>query len=618
VNDSRNITNPAVAAETDETDDAVVGRAFRRSLSVIVLFALIGGSIAWWWNRPRTTVTLRETKIVPAERRQRNTAEIPDIPFADVTRSAGIAFVHENGATGDKLLPETMGGGCAFLDYDGDGDQDILFVNSRRWPWDKRPRQKPATMALYRNDGTGRFDDVTARSGLDISLYGMGVAVGDYDNDGRTDVYISALGTNRLFHNTGGKFVDVTETAGVGGGKTDWSTGCGWLDFDNDGDLDLFVANYVVWSKEFDLAQNFQLKGVGRAYGRPLAFDGTWPVLYRNDGHGRFTDVSRSAGVRVNNPLTGKPMAKSLGVTFADFDDDGRIDIFVSNDTVRNFLFHNRGDGTFEEIGRRTGIAFDPQGNARGAMGLDVSHFRNDDDLGIAIGNFALEMSALYVSHDGQLAFTDDAVATGLGPNSRLNLTFGVLFCDVDLDGRPDLFAANGHLERDINLVQPSQHYRQSPQLFYNAGPDATTEFVPVPADKSGTDFVKPMVGRGAAVADIDGDGDLDILIGAAGEAPRLLRNDQQTGHHWIRFQLTGTKCNRSAIGARIKLRRGTESQTQQVMPTRSYLSQSELPVTFGLGNSTGIDAVTITWPDGSTQTVEHPRIDRLHRIRQP
>lgn len=546
--------------------------------------------------------------------------ETPEIRFTDITVESGIAFVHENGVYGDKLLPETMGSGCAFCDYDNDGDQDIIFVNSCHWPWDARDlgkdRPQP-TQAVYRNDGECRFADVTKDVGLDVTFYGMGVACGDYDNDGDADLFFTAVGKNRLFRNDGGKFVDTTDDAGVGGVESQWSTGAGWFDYDNDGDLDLFVANYIEWSKEKDLSQKFTLIGGGRGYGRPQPFHGVFPYFYRNDGQGKFRDVTKPMGLQIMNLASKEPVSKSLGITFADPDADGRMDVVIANDTVQNFLLHNRGD-RFEEIGVSSGIAFDLQGEARGAMGIDTAWFRNSPALGIAIGNFSNEMTALYVAKSNDLQFRDEAVSNGLGPASRLELKFGVLFADLDLDSRQDLFSANGHLEIEINKVQASQHYEQPPHLFWNCGPERRTEFELVPPDKCGSDFMKPSVGRGAAYADIDGDGDLDLLISNSGQVPRLLRNDQKLGHHWVRFQLTGSgKSNRDAIGAVIELRCGDVTQRRQVMPTRSYLSQVELPVTFGLGKAEQIDAVRIRWPDGSTQELSDLKIDQTHQIRQ-
>jgi hypothetical protein len=601
----------------EERDDTMIGTAFCWSAATLVIIAAATAATVWWFQRPTPSPAVTDRPLTLPTARDLPSVEPPLIPFTDITDEAGIDVAHENGAYGDKLLPETMGGGCAFLDYDNDGDQDLLLVNSRRWAWDSRPSKTPATLALYRNRGAGSFENVTATVGLDVSLYGMGVAVGDYDGDGFVDVFISALGPNRLFRNAGGeKFVDVTADAGVAGADDAWSTSCGWLDYDNDGDLDLFVCNYLVWSKEYDLNQNFQLIGGGRAYGRPQQFAGTLPYLYRNKGDGRFTDVSREAGVQVANADTAVPVAKALGLAFADFDGDGWLDIVVANDTVQNFLFHNQRDGTFKEIGQLAGVAYDTGGMARGAMGIDIAHFRNDDDVGIAIGNFANEMSALYVSRGGSLRFKDDAVANGLGPATRLELKFGVFFFDADLDGRLDYLQANGHLEEDIQKVQESQRYRQSPQLFWNCG-SLATEFLLLGEKKCGADFVKPMVGRGAAYADIDGDGDLDVLLTAVGDRPRLLRNDQKLSHHWLRVKLAGAGKNRDAIGTVVELEDNQSVQRRIISPTRSYLSQCELSATFGLGASTTVKRLVVRWPSGTTATREDVPADQLLVIKE-
>jgi hypothetical protein len=609
-----------VDPDTLERDDAIIGVALRWSLATFGVAAVVGavGVYAFWPEPPIDQV--KETRLAPIGLREKAAAAIPRVQFTDITRQAGIKFEHENGAAGLKLLPETMGGGCAFFDFDNDGDQDLLFVNSNRWPWDRKPADRDeAKMALYRNDGQGNFADVTAGSGLDVSLYGMGVGVGDYDNDGRVDVFLSALGPNRLFHNEGsGKFRNVTAAAGVAGGDNEWSASTGFFDYDNDGDLDLFVCNYLKWSREYDEGQNFQLVGGGRAYGRPQNFEGTYPYLYRNDGQGRFTEVAVEAGLCIRNPNTGVPMAKALGVIFADLDLDGWMDMVVANDTVQNFLFHNQRDGTFREMGAEAGVAFDMNGNARGAMGIDVARFRDNDSIGIVIANFANEMTALYVADGNNMQFMDEAVSTGIGPTSRLELKFGIFYADYDLDGRLDLFTANGHLEEDINRVQPSQHYEQSPHLYWNCGAKHATEFMPVPAELCGSDFMRPMVGRGASYADIDADGDLDILLTGVGQTPRLLRNDQQQGHHWLRLRLTGTRANRDAIGARVELKLPDGSTLhRQVLPTRSYLSQVELPVTFGLGGTEQVRKCTVTWPDGSKQQVDMNGVDRTYEVTQ-
>jgi enediyne biosynthesis protein E4 len=546
-------------------------------------------------------------------------AAAPAAAFVDITRQAGITFEHENGAEGQKLLPETMGGGVAFFDFDRDGRPDLLFVDSRPWPWSVRkgghtPRSR---LVLYRNVGGGRFVDATEAAGLTVDLYGMGVAAADYDNDGWIDLFVTAVGNNHLFHNVNGRFTDVTAAAGVGGHDTQWSTCATWVDYDRDGNLDLFVCNYVQWSKAIDLQQDFRLVGLGRAYGPPRTFEGTFPYLYRNDGHGHFADVSAKAGVQIRNSNTHVPLAKSLGVAAVDLDADGWPDLVVANDTVQNLVFHNERNGTFTEIGATAGIAFDPYGNSRSAMGIDAADFRNDGSLGIAIGNFANEMTALYVSQQAPLQFADEAIVSGIGPTTRSALTFGVLFFDYDLDGRLDLLTANGHIEDEINKVQASQQYAQPPRLFWNAGGADGRSFVPVAAGPPG-DLFRPMVARGAAFADIDGDGDLDLVLTAVKGAPRLFRNDLKPNHHWLRLTLQGTRANRDAIGAVVEVRVAGETLRRMVMPTRGYLSQSELPVTIGLGDRTRVEDVRVKWPDGSVQQVRNVTVDAPMTIVQP
>ncbi|MBK9138854.1 MAG: VCBS repeat-containing protein [Verrucomicrobia bacterium] len=599
-------------------DDAVIGKAFRLSLIVLAVLVVAGGGALWWLKRQSPAPTPRLTQLSAPQVPPSLISEIPAVRFTDITAEAGITFTHVNGAYGDKLLPESMGGGGAFFDFDNDGDQDLFFVNSCYWPGKMPEGAKPPTMALYQNDGTGHFRDVTAGSGLDIVMYGQGCAVGDYDNDGFVDIFISGVHGNRLFRNRGeGRFEDVTTKAGVGGSGLDWSTSCAFFDYDRDGDLDLFVVNYVQWSKEIDFEVGYKLVGIGRAYGQPRDFPGTFPFLYRNNGDGTFTDVSKWAGIQVKNPVTGVPAAKSLGVVVADLDNDGWPDLIVANDTVQNYVFHNNRDGTFKEIGALSGIAFDSYGQTRGAMGIDVARFRNDEALGVAIGNFANEMTALYVSQVQPLTFADEAITEGIGPASRLLLTFGIFFFDYDLDGRLDVLAANGHLETDIAKVQQSQTYQQPAQLFWNAGRARGPSFVAVPPAKAGEDLFQPIVGRGSAYADIDGDGDLDVVLMQTGGPPLLLRNDQRLGHRWVRFRLVGNPDNRDAIGAEIKLTSAGRTMYRTVMPTRGYLSQSELPVTFGLGNSERIDSVEVRWPNGKVKSVRGAVAGRLNVVRQ-
>lgn len=609
-----NVPDPSPRSRPLSRGEARIRRALILSLVVLVVLAVAGIS-AYWLSHPPTSETPLEALRVAVPHAPGPAAnQPPAVTFTDITESAGIGFVHVNGAYGERLMPETIGSGAAFFDYDGDGDQDLLLVNSQEWQGHET-LDSPATLALYANDGTGNFTDVTEEAGLALSLYGMGVAVGDYDADGWDDIYLTGLNANRLLRNLGGRFEDVTETAGVAGDPSTWSTSAAFFDYDGDGDLDLFVVNYVRWSRTIDLEIDFRLTGLGRAYGAPVNFIGLHNRLYRNEGDGRFSDVSAAAGIEVTDPVSGRPAGKGLGVVPLDFDGDGWIDLAVANDTVRNFLFHNRGDGTFEEVGIFEGIAYDRTGKSSSSMGIDAANFRNDREIGIAIGKFANEMSSIFVTAEGRTPFVDEAVLEGLGPASRIPLTFGVLFLDYDLDGRQDLLLANGHLEHEINKVQQSQTYAQPPQLFWNCGEGCPGRFVPVSA---GGDLTAPLVGRGIAIADIDGDGDLDILITQNGRRPALLRNDQATGHHWLRVHLKAKGPNPAAIGAQVTLNADGVTQVRELFPARGYLSSVELPLTFGLGDLDRVESLRIRWPDGKEQTLVPERVDRVLTVVQP
>jgi hypothetical protein len=585
--------------------EAIIRRALLRSLAAVGVLLAAGVAVYVWMHARKPSAVVPEARIEAPAVAESSVRPPPAVQFTDITAQAGIDFVHVNGAYGERLMPETLGSGAAFFDYDNDGDPDLFLDNFHYWP--DHPGEGTPTQALYRNDGDGRFTDVSEQAGLALEAYGIGVAVGDYDGDGWRDLFLTTLYENRLLRNEQGRFRDVTEAAGVAGGDDRWSTGAAFFDYDRDGDLDLFVANYVKWTRQADLNIDFRLAGLGRAYGAPNHFIGLNSYLYRNEGDGRFTDVSAAAGIEVKDAESRLPVGKGLAVAPTDYDGDGWVDLFVANDTARNFLFRNKGDGTFEEIGAFEGIAYDLNGKTTGAMGIDVARYRNDAELGVAIGNFANEMSSLFVTTGGRPPFADEAVTEGLGSPSRLALTFGVLFLDYDLDGRLDLLQANGHLEHEINKVQASQQYAQPAQLFWNCGADCPASFVPV--DERG-DLAQPMVGRAAAYADIDGDGDLDVLITQNGRRPVLLRNDQQLGHHWLRLRLVGTAPNRDAVGARVTLKSGGVTQYREVMPTRSYLSQVELPVTFGLGENTSVEQVEIVWPDGSVQSMTPTAVD--------
>ncbi|MEM1068602.1 MAG: CRTAC1 family protein [Planctomycetota bacterium] len=588
--------------DEDVQNDAVIGRAFRASLVVFVLLAIPVIGILIYLNLEEAETEATEVEVSLPTERVANENPIPQLSLTPVTLDCGVDFIHETGRYGDKLLPETMGSGVAVLDYNNDGHLDLLLVNSCHWSWSENPKATPCK--LYEGNGQLQFRDVSVAAGLDINLYGMGVAIGDYDNDGDSDIFLSAVGKDRLLRNDDGQFVDVTDEAGVGGTEESWGTSCGFFDYDNDGLLDLFVCNYVSWSKDADLSQDFTLDGESRAYGPPRAFSGSFSFLYHNEGDGKFRDVSDRSGIQVRNDDTNVPLGKAMGLAPVDINNDGWIDLIVANDTVRNFLFQNNRDGTFQEVGRTSGIAFDRStGNARGAMGIDTARFRDDGTLAVGIGNFANEESALYMARPGRKQFVDAAMFTGFGPPTRLGLTFGLFFFDVDLDGRLDVLGANGHLEEEIAKTQRTQRYEQPPQLFWNAGREAKSELVLATTKETGEGFQEPIVGRGAAFGDFDGDGDQDIVISVSGGNPVVFRNDQQLSHHWLRVNLQGTSSNRDAIGASVSVKVGERSLQQTVMPTRSYLSQCEKTITFGLGEATSIDSLIVTWPGGDQET---------------
>ncbi|PYQ70431.1 MAG: CRTAC1 family protein [Acidobacteria bacterium] len=506
----------------------------------------------------------------------------PSVAFTDVTAAAGLRFVHNNGAFGSKYLPETLGSGCLFLDADGDGWQDILLLNSTNWPGHAGPK---SSLALYRNNRNGTFTDVTAASGLGVELYALGGAAADYDNDGRTDLYVTALGGNRLFRNAGaGTFVDVTRTAGVAAGG--FSTSALWFDYDNDGKLDLFVARYVEWSIEKDLFCT--LDGKAKSYCTPESYNGQSPVLYRNRGDGTFEDVTRRAGLQ-------DPTSKGLGVAMLDFDDDGWIDLFVANDTQPNKLYRNLGNGTFKDVATSAGVAFSEAGVARAGMGVDAADYDGSGRPSIIIGNFSNEMMALY-HNEGSGLFIDDAPSSAIGRASLLTLTFGCFFFDYDLDGRLDIFAVNGHVADDINRVQRRVTYAQPAHLFHNAG---RRQFEDASRD-AGAALQRPIVGRGAAYADYDNDGDLDLLMTANTGAAVLLRNDGGNRNGALRVRTIGTTSNRDGIGARVDVTVAGGGRQRQVVKTgSSYCSQSELPLTFGLGSAAAVTDVRVRWPSG-------------------
>ena len=523
--------------------------------------------------------------------------QAPGLGFqlVDVTAQAGIQFHHNSGAYGGKLLPETLGSGCAFLDYDGDGWQDILLINGMDWPGHKRQR---STLKLYRNNRNGTFADVTRAAGLDLEMYGMGVAVGDYNNDGFPDLLITCLGQNRLFKNTGkGTFVDVTRPAGLEG-RAGFSTSALWLDYDRDGLLDLFVCNYVKWSPEHDVFCS--LDGKHKSYCTPEAYRGETCWLFRNRGNGTFEDVTAKSGIFDTS-------SKSLGVAMLP-GVEGWPDLLVANDTQPNKLYRNQRSGTFKDVAVEEGVAFSAEGKARAGMGVDAADFDNSGVPGLAITNFDNEMIGLYrFFRNG--SYEDVAAPAGIGAASKTTLGFGCMFFDADLDGWLDLAVANGHIDETVRRIRGNVGYAQPPQLFLN---DGAGKFRDVAAEAGGG-FSQPKVGRGLACGDFDRDGDVDLLVSTNSGPAFLYRNDQAAGNRSIRFRLVGTKSNRDAIGAVVRIFQGSAGQSRLVKGGSSYLSQSELPVTFGLGRRERVERVTIQWPSGRVEEFKNLAASRAY-----
>ena len=506
--------------------------------------------------------------------------------FTDVTRDAGIRFTHNNGAFGARYLPETMGSGCAFIDYNNDGWPDIFLVNGLNWPERSGPSSTPR---LYRNNRDGTFTDVTASAGLNVAIYGMGATVGDYDNDGNMDLFVTAVGPNHLFRNEGdGTFTDVTARVKIDGAG-EFSTGAAWLDYDRDGLLDLLVVNYVAWSVETDIFCT--IDGNSKSYCTPESYDGVPPRLWRNLGDGTFEDATRKAG------LLG-PTSKAMGVAVLDHNRDNWPDLVIVNDTEPNRLWVNGGEGSFTERGMLAGLAFSEDGLARAGMGIDAADYDRSGYPSVVIGNFSNEMMGLY-HNEGNGLFVDEAPRSDVGRKSLLTLAFACFFFDYDLDGWLDIFVSNGHIEQAFERIQTRIKYAQPPHVFRNLAGKGFREVTATLGD----DLATARVGRGAAYADIDNDGDLDLLLMTNGGPAALFENGQD-GNNSIRVRLEGTQSNRAGIGAIVEIRTGTETQWQMVRSGSSYLSASELVLTFGIAGRRRVDRIQIQWPSGRTETL--------------
>jgi hypothetical protein len=524
-------------------------------------------------------------------------AASPGFRFVDVTAPSGLQFLHNSGAYGGKLLPETLGSGCAFLDYDADGWQDILLINGMDWPGHKKLRSTPK---LYHNNRNGTFTDVTKIAGLDIELYGMGVAVGDYNNDGFPDIFISCVGQSHLFRNTGkGTFQDVTRSSGLLG-RQGLSTSAIWFDYDRDGRLDLFVCNYVHWSADHDVFCS--LDGKTKAYCTPEAYRGDTCWLFHNRGDGTFEDVTSTSGIFDTS-------SKSLGVAMLDPDGSGWPDLLVANDTQPNKLYRNLRNGKFKEVGVEAGLAFSSEGKARAGMGVDAADYENSGKPGMVITNFDNEMIGLYRANGN--AFDDVALVAGVGAPSRNTLGFGCVFFDANLDGLLDIAVANGHIDETVRNIRGNVGYAQPAQLFLNLGGGKFREA----GTELGGGFESPKVGRGLAAGDFDRDGNLDLLMTTNKGPAFLYRNEQIGGNRSIRIRLVGTTSNRDGIGALVRLYNRGETQSRLVHSGSSYLSQSELPATFGVGKADKIDRITVTWPSGRTEEFRNLQSGKAYQV---
>jgi hypothetical protein len=532
-------------------------------------------------------------RVVPKASVVARRTEAAGFPFEDVTGAAGIHFIHNTGAFGQTYLPETLGSGVAFIDYNNDGYQDILLLNGRDWPGHPT-KLAGSTMKLYRNNRDGTFTDVTHQAGLDFPIYAMGVAVGDYDNDGYDDLYITSLDGDRLLHNNGnGTFTDVTAKSHLN--NHGFATSAAWVDYDRDGRLDLFVGNYVNWTPRNDI--RCTIDGIHKTYCTPDAYNGESPRLYHNNGDGTFTDVTVKAGIY-------DPTCKSLGVTVFDYDGDGWPDIFVANDTQPNKLYHNNRNGTFTESAVSAGLAFSEDGVARGGMGTDAADFDHSGRFSVIIGNFANQMLGLY-HNEGNGLFVDEAPTSDVGRASLLSLSFGTFFFDYDLDGLPDIFVANGHLDPDINSVQPRVTYAEPPLLFHNLGGGHFE------VAKSGPELGRAIVARGAAYGDFDLDGYPDLLI-STNNGPAYLYRNMGGANHSLRLRTIGVRSDRDGIGALVRVHTSTGWQEEYVKSGSSYCSANELPLTFGLGRDEVADAVEIHWPSGLIERLAKVAGDRF------
>ena len=610
--------------EDNPDNSDIDARKQRVAIWLSVGLVLIGGLIAlglrWLRTAPPEALTNipMQTSVAKMRKALKEKVSPPIAAFMEVAEESGISWTQVNGANGNMYFPESMGTGVAWVDWDNDLDPDLLFVNATHWPEDKG-KMPSGFLAAYENDGSGNFIDATEKLGLNISVYGSGVATGDYDGDGFTDIYITALGKNLLLRNVGGqRFEDVTVEVGVGGAAGDYSTCAAFLDIDEDGDLDLIVGGYAVWNKAVHAGISQVIPGIGRVYSDPDELEGDFGRVFRNEGANGFVEVTEEWGFKIVDPNTQNPIGKNLGFGFGYFNDDRILDVVVANDQVRN-LFLVSEQGAYVERALELGFAYDRRGEASAAMGIDVDRDLNTNEFRVVVGNFYEEMTSLYVNAKGASSFVDESVAEGIGPRTNARTTFGALFVDYDNDGYRDIFEVNGAIQEITPKLFKGEvgvPYRQPGDIFWHCAGRCQTTYIYL--GKLSGDFAEPIVGRGLAAADMDGDGDLDLVATGVKGPAYLYRNDTETSHHWLRVKLKGNAPNTDAIGAELILTAGEHQQYRLVQPSRSYLSANELVQTFGLGQWDNAVTLKVVWPNGQSQTHTVDDVDQLVVFEEP
>ncbi|MDX1970885.1 MAG: CRTAC1 family protein [Planctomycetaceae bacterium] len=602
-----------MSAAEPQDDDRRIGQGV--ALSAFLIIGLVLGG--WWWRNiwlapsPVEPVGNDPLPTYPSISVPPPAQDLPQLPLVDITAPAGLNFIHENGTTAERRLPESMGGGSVAFDFDLDGDQDLLLIHSAILTADR------SSLVLYANQGDATFRDVTLAAGLHASLVGMGATAVDYDEDGWPDLLVTGIDSARLWRNQGGWFGEVTSEVFVDGPPSGWSLAACWLDYDRDGDLDLFVGHYLAWSAERDDALNCRWNGIDPSYCDPDLFAGTQPRLYRNLGDGRLRDVTAPSELEVVNADTGQPVAKITSAVATDLNGDGWADVIANGDGAPNLVFLNQRDGRLREVGREWGLAYDRQGLVVRSFGLEVGRIPGQPSPIFAMGRVANAMNALFVKSPEAELWTDHALTAGCGLPSRLVCTWGLRFVDLDLDGRLDLITANGQHQEGLEALQTSQSRAQAPQIYWSRS-QSPPKYELLTSRETGTEALLPLAGRGVNGSDFDGDGDPDLLLTANGGPPRLLRNNQTRGHHFVRIELHGRQSPRDPRGALITFPDLDPTVVAEWQPQGGYLTQHEAAIVIGLGERESIHRIEVHWPSGTRQELEALPVDQRLVVIEP